>query len=119
MIEYNTQLLRKRSMTVSEGIRLSDELISNIFQAIARHDPAAGEDMMLGLQYLSAITGYLSAGFPGSEQERGELLDGLAAFTRHVCNEQVAARTRSAQAAAPKGRSIETDDPAVGIWVPE
>ncbi len=108
---------------MSEGIQLSDELISNIFRAIADHDSAVEQDMMLGLQYLSAITGYLSAGFPGADHERDELLNQLAAFTRHVCEEQVASRQQAAQPApeqaAPKGRSVETDDPAMGIWTPE
>lgn len=109
---------------MSEGIQLSDELISNIFQAIAAHDTAVEQDMMLGLQYLSAITGYLSAAFPGADHERDELLNQLAAFTRHVCDEQVAAAGKQEpQAAAEemtvKGQSVETDDPAMGIWTPE
>ncbi len=108
---------------MSEGIQLSDELISNIFRAIADHDSAVEQDMMLGLQYLSVITGYLSAGFPGADHERDELLNQLAAFTRHVCEEQAALRQQAPQQApqeaAPQGRSIETDDPAMGIWTPE
>ncbi len=108
---------------MSEGIQLSEELISNIFQAIAAHDTAVEQDMTLGLQYLSAITGYLSAAFPGTDHERDELLDQLAAFTRHVCDEQVAAGKQQAQPAAAeatvKGRSVETGDPAMGIWTPE
>ncbi len=109
---------------MSEGIQLSEELISNIFQAIAAHDEAVEQDMMLGLQYLAAITGYLSAGFPGDDHEREELLNQLAAFTRHVCDEGVAAAGKqqaqpAAEEAATKGQSVETDDPAVGIWTPE
>ncbi len=108
---------------MSEGIQLSDELISNIFRAIVEHDSAVEQDMMLGLQYLSAITGYLSAGFPGADHERDELLNQLAAFTRHVCEEQAASRRQppqqAPQEAVPQGRSIETDDPAMGIWIPE
>jgi len=108
---------------VSAGIQLSDELISNIFQAIARHDPAAEQDMMLGLQYLSAITGYLAAGHPGADHEREEFLNQLAAFSKHVCEQQAEAYKQQSQPAqeevTAKGRSVETDDPAVGIWMPE
>ncbi len=108
---------------MSEGIQLSEELISNIFQAIAAHDSAVEQDMMLGLQYLSAITGYLSAAFPGTDHERDELLNQLAAFTRHVCDEQVAAVKQQpqpvAEEATVKGQSVETEDPAMGIWTPE
>jgi len=108
---------------VSEGISLSDELISNVFQAVARHDAAAEKDLSLGLQYLSAIIGYLAAGHPGSEQERDDFLNQLGAFTKHVCDEQAAVQNKTPQAeapqAAPAGRSVETDDPAMGIWTPE
>lgn len=109
---------------MSEGIQLSDEIISSVFQAIVAHDPAAEKDMMLGLQYLSAISGYLLAGYPGADSERDELLDQLSAFARHVCDEQVASQksapqAETQQAAAPAGRSVETDDPAMGIWTPE
>jgi len=79
--------------------------------------------MSLGLQYLSAIIGYLAAGHPGSEQERDDFLNQLGAFTKHVCDEQAAAQKQAPQAeapqAAPAGRSAETNDPAMGIWTPE
>ncbi len=107
---------------MSEGINLSDELISNVFQAIAGHDAAAEQDMTLGLQYLAAIIGYLAAGHPGSESERDDFLNQLSAFTQHVCNEQATAQNQAPQAEAPEapaGRSVETNDPAMGLWVPE
>ncbi len=110
---------------MSEGIQLSDELVADVFRTIASHDPAAEQDMMLGIQYLSAITGYLAAGFPGSDQECDEFLDQLAAFSKHVCDQQAEsdkdkqASQPAAAEAAPGGRSVETSDPAMGIWTPE
>ncbi len=104
-----------------KSLQLNDELINGVLDAVARHDPEAGEDSVLALQYLAAISGYVVAAYPGPEADRQALLDHLAAFARHVADD----RTRrlqsetSAQPQAPKGRSVPTDDPAVGIWKPE
>jgi len=107
-----------------ESIQISDALIGNMVNLIVQHDKRADEDMMLGLQYLAAVTGYIAASYPGNESERDELLQHLAAFSRHVANDraqQTGQQAASQQAAndAPKGRSVTTDDPAIGIWKPE
>ncbi len=106
-----------------ESIELNDELINGLVNVIVQHDADAASDMILGLQYLAAVSGYIAAGYPGSAEERDRLLQHLADFTRHVCNDR-AAQQRQAQAQqpvaeAPKGRSSQTDDPAIGIWKPE
>lgn len=106
---------------MSDGISLSQELVSNILQNIAQHDASAQQDMMVNVQYLVAIAGYLSADYPGPASERDEMLEHLHAFMKHVCDER--AGSQQPQAAAPNapaaGSSVETDDPAVGIWKPE
>lgn len=110
---------------MSEGIQLSDAMITRLIDVIGEHDPDAREDRIVVLQYLAAINGYLSADYPGPDAERAELLEHLAEFTRHVCNERVksrqqqAAPQQAAQPDLPKGTSVPTDDPAVGIWKPE
>ena len=110
---------------MSESITLSDDLISGVYSVIVQHDQNAKENMMLALQYLAAVTGYMSAGYPGSDAERDELIDHLAAFSKHVAQEEVSANAsqqQPQQAAAPdtpKGKSVATDDPAIGIWKPE
>ncbi len=108
---------------MSNQIQLSTELLNNIFAAIAEHDKAVEEDLMVGLQYLSAVIGYFSAEYPGTEADRNELLDQLAAFARQVADDranssQSQAEQPPAQAEMPKGKSVKTDDPAVGIWKP-
>lgn len=112
---------------MSKEIQLSTELINNIFAAIAKHDKGVEEDLMVGLQYLSAVIGYFSAEYPGTEQDRHDLLAQLAAFAVSVgddraqsMQQQPAAQAAndSAQVEMSKGKSTPTDDPAVGIWKP-
>lgn len=106
-----------------DSLQLSDELISSLIEVIVRHDARTENDMMLGLQYLAAVTGYIAAGYPGPAQERDALLEHLAAFTKHVTDDRTASLQQQQQAqqapATPKGHSETTGDPAIGIWKPE
>lgn len=115
---------------MSEGIDISEALISDVIKTIGQHDQNANEDRIIVLQYLAAINGFLSADYPGPAAEREELLEHLNEFTRYVCNERVqnnqqqqapqqATPQQTTQAEQPKGKSVATDDPAVGIWKPE
>lgn len=108
---------------MADGIKLSRDLIDKLLQVVGEHDPQAQEDMVINLQYLCAVTGYLAADYPGPDSERDELLEHLHAFTRHVCddraNSQQAQQPAAATAAPSPGKSVPTDDPAVGIWKPE
>lgn len=109
---------------MSKQIQLSSELLNNIFAALSRHDKAVEEDLMVGLQYLSAIIGYFAAEYPGTEKDRNDLLAQLAAFSVDVANDraqsmqQTAPTAQSAKVEMAKGKSVKTDDPAVGIWKP-
>jgi hypothetical protein len=89
-----------------DSLQLSDELIADLIEVIVRHDNRTESDMMLGLQYLAAVTGYIAAGYPGPAQDRDALL------------QQQQQQAQQAQA-TPKGHSVQTDDPAIGIWKPE
>ena len=110
---------------MSEGIRLTEELITEILTSIAKHDAQANTDRLIALQYLSAMSGFLAADYPGPDSERNELLQHLHEFSHHVCDErlkgmqQQAAQKQPAETAAAKGKSVTTDDPAIGIWKPE
>ena len=107
---------------MSDGIRLSNELMQGIFESLTKHDPEVEKDLMVGLQYLSAIIGYFAAEYPGSDNDRHQLLEQLASFTQHVSDDRVNSMKQQqgqpAQAEAPAGKSEATDDPAVGIWKP-
>ena len=108
---------------MSDGITLSDELIGNLYSVIQQHDAAVEQNMMVALQYFAAVSGYMLADYPGPESEREELIEQLAAFTSHVAQDR--AKQKQAQEApqqqpqAATGKSVLTDDPAVGIWKPE
>jgi hypothetical protein len=107
-----------------EGLQLSRELMEDMLATINKHDPEGARDMMLNIQYLVAVAGYLSADYPGPAAERDELLQQLSAFMKHVCDDRadkMQQQQPSQQAAPdlPKGKSVPTDDPAVGIWKPE
>lgn len=105
---------------MAESISLSNELIRDMIDTIARHDSSAQQDMMINLQYLTAVAGYLAADYPGPADEREDLLQSLAEFMRHVCDQRASQKQQAAQQpAAPAGTSVATDDPAVGIWRPE
>ncbi len=110
---------------MGKGIQLSEAMITKIIDVISEYDAEAKQDRIVVLQYLAAINGYLSADYPGPTAEREELLAHLDQFTRHVCNERSQDRQQqnqsqqAAQPDLPKGKSIPTDDPAMGIWKPE
>ena len=110
---------------MSNDITLSDELINNLYGVICQHDESAKQNMIVALQYFSAVSGYMLGDYPGPDEEREELIDQLAAFTKNVssdrANQQQAEQQQPAQQEAPAaaGESIATDDPAVGIWKPE
>ena len=79
--------------------------------------------MMVALQYFAAVSGYMLGDYPGSDEEREELIDQLAAFTKNVSGDraqsQKAQQQAQTEAPAAAGNSVATDNPAVGIWKPE
>lgn len=106
-----------------EGLSLSDELLGNLLGAIQQHDPRASQNMHIVLQYLAAVQGYFAADYPGPASERNELLDQLLDFAKDVADDRAAQlgqqQPETQQPEVPAGRSVETKDPAVGIWKPE
>ena len=108
---------------MSDDITLSDQLIDNLYGVICQHDESAKQNMMVALQYFAAVSGYMLGDFPGSDDEREELIDQLAGFTKHVSGDRAKSQKAQAQseqeAPAVAGKSVETEDPAVGIWKPE
>lgn len=107
-----------------ESIQIHDDLIAGVLDVIVRNDARAEADMMLGLQYLAAVIGYIAASYPGPASERDGLLEHLAAFTKHVSDDRAdSLQPQQQQSQQPqettKGHSETTDDPAMGIWKPE
>ncbi|MDH5370328.1 MAG: hypothetical protein OEW99_09905 [Gammaproteobacteria bacterium] len=108
---------------MSNDITLSDQLIDNLYGVICQHDESAKQNMMVALQYFAAVSGYMLGDYPGSDDEREELIDQLSAFTKNVsgdrASQQKTQQPAQEEATAPVGSSVATDDPAVGIWKPE
>lgn len=109
---------------MSNDITLSDQLIDNLYGVICQHDESAKENMMVALQYFAAVSGYMLGDYPGSDEEREELIEQLAAFTKNVSGDRAKGQQTQAEqpetpAPAVAGKSVATDDPAVGIWKPE
>lgn len=110
---------------MANDITLSDQLIDNLYSVICQHDESAKQNMMVALQYFAAVSGYMLGDYPGSDEEREELIEQLAAFTKNVSGDRVNSQKQQAEQAeqqtppAVAGKSTATDDPAVGIWKPE
>lgn len=71
---------------MSGGIQLSSEMISDIKAVVAKHDPAADNDLFF-MQYLSAVTGYVLAHQDQPGVDKKALLDDLAHFMRQVVDQ--------------------------------
>ena len=108
---------------MANDITLSDQLIDNLYGVICQHDESAKQNMMVALQYFAAVSGYMLGDYPGSDEEREELIDQLAAFTKNVSGDRASKQKQQSapqqEASVVAGKSVETDDPAVGIWKPE
>lgn len=110
---------------MSNDITLSDELVSNLYGVICQHDESAQKNMIVALQYFAAVSGYMLGDYPGPDEERDELIEQLATFTKDVSGDR--AKGQKEQQAQPEqqeapvvaGKSEATSDPAVGIWKPE
>jgi len=109
---------------MANDITLSDQLIDNLYGVICQHDESAKQNMMVALQYFAAVSGYMLGDYPGSDEEREELIDQLAAFTKNVSGDRGKSQKQQDQVEQQPtptvaGKSTATADPAVGIWKPE
>ncbi|HKK06854.1 MAG: hypothetical protein P8009_08945 [Gammaproteobacteria bacterium] len=102
-----------------KSIQLSDALIDELQNVIARYEPEAGEDAGISVQYLAAVIGYMIAQFPAAPAERREFLEHLNGLTQHVLDdcEQSAAKAQAQPGGGAEGHiEPSSDDPAMGIW---
>lgn len=108
---------------MSGEITLSDKLIDDLYGVICQHDESARQNMMVALQYFAAVSGYMLGDYPGSDDEREELIDQLAGFTKSVsgdrAHKQNSEPAKPVETPAVAGKSVATEDPAIGIWKPE
>ncbi|WP_455366710.1 hypothetical protein [Kaarinaea lacus] len=69
-----------------EPLKISDELIADLQNTIARHDERA-TDAGVAVQYYAAIIGYVLAQQSYSTEQKKEFLDQLNAFSHHVLDD--------------------------------
>jgi len=85
-----------------DGLQLSEELIKDVSEALAKHDSRA-EDPGIAVQYLAAITGFLVGHLDFPHPQKSEFLEQLAQFSQHVFDDVCP---------APAAES------AFGVWKP-
>ena len=93
-------------------LQLSAKLVGDVQAVIQAHD-AAASDPGVTSQYLCAVVGFLLGQQDMDRTQKHEVLDQLAAFTKHVSDD--VDRQRAPQAAPPPPPAQE----AFGIWKPK
>ncbi|MCK4951860.1 MAG: hypothetical protein KAS48_08585 [Gammaproteobacteria bacterium] len=91
------------------SIQLSNELLSDIKKVLTSHDEANADDGVC-VQYLAALTGFLTSMLPVDINTKKGMMDDLCGFAHHVLEDSLP--TPASAAAAPSGD-------AFGIWKPE
>lgn len=93
-------------------LQLSQELMNGIQQVLEQHDPNT-TDAGVGIQYLAAIMGVLTAQYPGDEAHRRHVLKQLLEFTERVFEDHL-----QDQRAPAQEQSDSPLGPGYGIWRP-
>jgi hypothetical protein len=88
---------------MSGGIQLSNDMVADLKDVIAKHDPAAGNDLYF-MQYLTAVTGYVLAHQDQPGLDKNQLLGDLTHFMGQVV-QQVE-------------QDMRPPEEAFGIWKP-
>lgn len=86
---------------MSDNIHIDDDLVADVIRRVGQADPEAQKNMLLILQYLVGICGFLAGDYPGPAQERDELLEHLHAFMKHVADDRAAQREAAAATSEP------------------
>ena len=88
---------------MSGGIQLSSEMISDMKTVVAKHDPAADNDLYF-MQYLTAVTGYVLAHQDQASVDKKGLLGDLSQFMGQVLDQVE--------------QDMKPPEDAFGIWKP-
>ncbi len=95
---------------MSDELKLSQRLISDIFQCLNQHDSRC-QNELIACQYLAAMVGHLVARQRMADRQKEEIIEELLAFIRHVVRESIV---------QPQPTQVPAADPeqAFGIWKP-
>jgi len=92
-------------------LQLSAKLVGDLQQLLVRHDEAAA-DPGVASQYLCAVVGFLLGQQDMEQGQKGDVLEQLAAFMKHVAEDVEKQRRQSAPPPPPVQE-------AFGIWKPK
>lgn len=93
---------------MSDELRFSGQLISELLDALIRHDKRAEEDAV-SAQYFAGMIGFLLGRVDGlSSAQKNEVLDEMRAFAGHVMHDVEQHRSKQSPPA----------EPALGVWKP-
>lgn len=92
-------------------LQLSAKLVGDLQQLLVQHDEAA-TDPGVASQYLCAVVGFLLGQQDMEASQKDDVLEQLAAFTKHVADDVDRQRRQSAPPPAPAQE-------AFGIWKPK
>ena len=93
-------------------LQLSAKLVGDIQELLVRHD-AASTDPGVASQYLCAVVGFLLGQQDMASSQKDDVLEQLAAFTKHVADDVDKQRRQSAP---PPAAPVQE---AFGIWKPK
>ena len=93
-------------------LQLSAKLVGDLQGLLVAHDEAA-TDPGVASQYLCAVVGFLLGQQDMESAQKNEVLEQLAAFTRHVADDVDRQRRKSAPPPPPPAQE------AFGIWKPK
>ena len=95
-----------------DHIKLSQELLDQLFAALNEHDPNCKKDELVAIQYLAAVIGMVAARQLHNPEERKTLISDMADFIQFV-GQDVAEQIAQAM---PEGK--KPSQSAFGIWTP-
>lgn len=95
-------------------LKLSVKLVEQIHAMLEQHD-ANASDPGVASQYLCAVTGFLLGQQDMSSEQKSDVLEELAAFTKHVADDVDKQRQQASAAPPPQPPAQE----AFGIWKPK
>ena len=93
-------------------LQLSAKLVGDLQRTLVQHDETAS-DPGVASQYLCAVVGFLLGQQDMESSQKDDVLEQLAAFTKHVADDVDRQRRQSAPPPPPPAQE------AFGIWKPK
>ena len=105
-------------------IRLTGELVNKVFKVLTDHEPQCGTGLV-ACQYLSAIQAMMICQRVSQKEDRQEIVNELAEFTRYAVNDMSDSSPQSSSQASSNSSPQSSGatpganpQDAVGVWKP-